>query len=150
MGRSEGVTAVSEQENKAIVRRLVAEWQDGHRREVGEELIADDYVDRGAESGEAGAKAEILAWFDYIWQVFPDFSVQIKNQVAEGDLVATLKTFSGTQKAEFMGIAPTGNRVTFDVFELLRVRDGQVVEHWNVVDMAGMMEQLSAAPNPDG
>jgi predicted ester cyclase len=79
----------------------------------------------------------------------PDFSVQIKHQVAEGDKVATLKTFSGTHEGEFMGIPPTGSRVSFDVFDLLRVRDGKVVEHWNVVDMAGLLQQLGAMPHPN-
>jgi predicted ester cyclase len=82
-----------------------------------------------------------------MWQAFPDFSVKIKLQIAEGDMVATLKTFSGTHKGEFMGIAPTGEHVAFDVFDMLRVRDGRVVEHWNVEDSAGLMKQLgSPAP----
>ena len=62
-----------------------------------------------------------------LWQAFPDFSVDIKLQIAEGDMVATLKTFSGTHEGEFMGIPPTGKRVAFDVFDMLRVRDGRVV-----------------------
>ena len=60
----------------------------------------------------------------------PDFSVQIKHRVAEGDKVATLKIFSGTHEGEFMGIPPTGSRVSFDVFDLLCIRDGKMVEHW--------------------
>jgi steroid delta-isomerase-like uncharacterized protein len=137
------------EENKTIVRRLVEEWQDGQRREVAEELIGDDFVDRTAGPGEAGTKEEAIQWFDYVWQALPDFSVQIKHQIAEGDKVATLKTFSGTHQGEFMGIPPTGSRVSFDVFDLLRVRDGKVVEHWNVVDMAGLLQQLGAMPHPN-
>lgn len=35
--------------------------------------------------------------------------------------------------------APSSRRVAFDVFDLVRLRDGKVVEHWNVVDIADLM-----------
>lgn len=65
-------------------------------------------------------------------------------------MVATLKTFSGTHKGELMGVPPTGKHVAFDVSDILRLRDGKVVEHWNVVDIAGLMQQLGAMPAPSG
>ena len=133
------------EENKAIVRRLVEEFQSGHKFEVGQELVADDFIDRTPGEGETGNKDDGLQFFQYMWEVFPDFSVEIKEQIAEGDRVATLKTFSGTHEGEFFGIPPTGNHVAFDVFDMLRIRDGKVVEHWNVVDMAGLMQQLSGS-----
>ncbi len=83
--------------NKAVVRRLVEERQNGRRVEV-----------------------------------------------AEGDKVATLKTFSGTHEGELMGLPPIRRRVAFDIFDLLRIRDGKVVEHWGVYDIAGLMQQLGA------
>ena len=132
---------MSPDENKALVRRLVEGWQAGHQPDVAREILADDIVDRTGPV-EYGAKEAGIGWFAYMWQAFPDFSVRIKLQIAEGDLVATLKTFSGTHKGEFMGIPPTGKHVAFDVFDMLRVRDGQVVEHWNVEDLSGLMKQL--------
>ena len=108
---------------------------------------ADDFIDRTPGEGETGNKDDGLQFFQYMWEVFPDFSVEIKEQIAEGDRVATLKTFSGTHEGEFFGIPPTGNHVAFDVFDMLRIRDGKVVEHWNVVDMAGLMQQLTG---PEG
>ena len=134
---------VSEEENKALVRRLVEDWQAGHRPEVAREILADDFVDRTGPV-EYGAKEAGIGWFSYMWQAFPDFSVTIKLQIAEGDMVATLKTFSGTHEGEFMGIPPTGRHVAFDVFDMLRVRDGRVVEHWNVQDDAALMKQLGS------
>lgn len=138
---------MSEEENKALVRRLVEGWQAGHQPDVAREILADDFVDRSGPV-EHGAKEAGIGWFSYMWQAFPDFSVTIKLQIAEGDLVATLKTFSGTHEGEFMGIPPTGKHVAFDVFDMLRVRDGQLVEHWMVQDVAGLMKQLAATQPP--
>ena len=138
---------MSPDENKALVRRLVEGWQAGHQPDVAREILADDFVDRSGPV-EHGAKEAGIGWFSYMWQAFPDFSVTIKLQIAEGDLVATLKTFSGTHKGEFMGIPPTGKHVAFDVFDMLRARDGQVVEHWMVQDLSGLMKQLAATQPP--
>jgi hypothetical protein len=32
------------------------------------------------------------------------------------------------------------------VIDIVRFRDGQLVEHWNVVDVLGLMQQLGALP----
>ena len=63
--------------------------------------------------------------------------------------MATLKTFSGTHEGEFMGFPPTGKRVAFDVFDLLRIRDGKVVEHWSVTNMAALIQQFGHAQPGD-
>jgi predicted ester cyclase len=45
-----------------------------------------------------------------------------------------------------MGIPPTERKVAFDVIDIVRVRDGLMVEHWNVVDAMALMTQLGAVP----
>jgi hypothetical protein len=52
------------EENKALVRRLVEGWQGGHRREVAEELLADDFADHSARPGEIATKEQGIQWFD--------------------------------------------------------------------------------------
>ena len=136
---------MSVQANKEVVRRLVEEWQGEHRREVGEELLADDFVDSARQTGPDISKRQALDWWDATFRAFPDFSAQIKHMVGEGDLVATYKTFSGTHAGEFMGIPPTGRKLTFDAFDLMQVRDGRVVDHWVVLDVAAVMRQTAGA-----
>ena len=62
--------------------------------------------------------------------------------IAEGDRVMTYKTFTGTHTGEFQGIPPTGRPVRFDVMDIVRLEDGQIVEHWGLVDQLGLMRQL--------
>jgi predicted ester cyclase len=132
--------------NKAIVRRLVEEWQGGHRREVGDELLADDFVDSAHGTGPDTSKERALDWWDDTFRAFPDLSAEIRHIVAEGDLVATYKTFTGTHTGAFMGIPSTGRRATFDAFDLLRLREGKVVDHWVILDVAGLLRHLGVMP----
>lgn len=46
-----------------------------------------------------------------------------------------------------MGIPPTGKQIAYDVIDIVRHRDGKLVEHWNVVDAYGLMAQLGAIPS---
>jgi predicted ester cyclase len=49
-----------------------------------------------------------------------------------------------TQRAEFMGIAATGNAIDVSGCDYFRVEAGALIEHWGVMDAAGMMHQLTA------
>ena len=62
--------------------------------------------------------------------------------VAERDLVATYKTFTGTNSGGFFGMPPTGKRAKIRVMDFVRYADGKIAEHWNIVDMAGLTRQL--------
>jgi predicted ester cyclase len=43
---------------------------------------------------------------------------------------------------------PTGREVQIEVIDIVRVEGGQIVEHWNVVDRLGLLQQLGALPAP--
>jgi predicted ester cyclase len=75
---------------------------------------------------------------------FPDLRAEIVEQFANGEMVATRKTFHGTHKGEFLGVPPTGKHIAFRTVDLLRVSDGKMREHWNVVDVTSIVGQLQA------
>ena len=77
---------------------------------------------------------------------FPDHDAVVHDQLVDGDKVITRKTFTGTHGGEFLGVPPTGRRVTIGVIDIVRVDDGKIVEHWNVVDLLGALQQMGAAP----
>jgi predicted ester cyclase len=79
---------------------------------------------------------------------FPDFKATINDIIAEGDKVVIRMTWNGTHRGEFMGIPPTGKRVSFGVFDILRIAGGKFVEHWGQMDSMLMMQQLGVIPAP--
>lgn len=69
-----------------------------------------------------------------------------KNQVAEGDLVATYAVWSAVNSGNFNGIPATGKRVEMEIFILDTIRDGKIVEHRGHFDIMGLLTQLGAIP----
>lgn len=74
-----------------------------------------------------------------------DLHVTYVNEVVEGNKAVRHITTEGTHVGEFLGVAPTHRRVTFDVVDIIRFDDaGQMVEHWSVVDLFSLPQQLNA------
>jgi predicted ester cyclase len=57
-------------------------------------------------------------------------------------------TNQGTHEGDFLGIAPTGKRVSFSGIVILRVVDGKIVERWAQLDNLSLLQQLGAIPAP--
>jgi steroid delta-isomerase-like uncharacterized protein len=140
---------MSIEENKALMRRFYEEISKGNLTVV-DELIADNLVDHSPFApGQVPGRQGTLELFTMIRTAFPDLRITAEDMVAEGDKVVCRGTFSGTHKGEFMGIAPTGKQISVGVIEIMRIVGGKMVEHWNVVDNLGMMQQLGVVPPPE-
>ncbi len=81
-------------------------------------------------------------------RAFPDFEDTVELQISEGDMVATRFTSSGTHKGEFMGVAPTGQRIEWRGIEIARLEDGKIAENWVSWDRLGVLEQLGGVASP--
>jgi predicted SnoaL-like aldol condensation-catalyzing enzyme len=137
---------VNDQSAKQLVRRFVEDVQGGGRLELLDRYIAPDFTDHDPLPGFTPDRDGVRQLFGALRAAFPDLQVAIHDQVAEGDRVATRKSFTGTHGGEFMGMAPTGNPINFEVIDILRVSDGRITDHWLVGDMLALMQQLAAAP----
>jgi steroid delta-isomerase-like uncharacterized protein len=140
---------MSTEQNKALVRQMVEEVFNRGNIILADTFLAPDFVEReelppGVPRDREGVK-QLTAMFR---GAFPDFKVTIDDLIAEGDKVVIRATWNGTQKGEFMGIPPTGKRVSFGVIDIIRMAGGKAVEHWGQMDSMGMMQQLGVAPAP--
>ena len=60
----------------------------------------------------------------------------------DGDVAWARNVATGTNDGSFMGHPPTGRPMRIDVIDVVRVRDGRIVEHWGVPDRLGVLRQL--------
>ena len=138
---------MSVEQNKALFRRFVEEVFNKGNVNTIDELLASDFAEReelppGMPRDREGVK-QLTRMFR---TAFPDFNVSIDDMIAEGDKIVARTTWNGTQKGEFMGIPPSGKRVSFDVIDIIRISEGKGVEHWGVMDSSAMMQQLGVIP----
>ena len=68
--------------------------------------------------------------------------------VAENDLVAYQVIIKGTHKDQFMGIAPTGNKIEIVDTSIKKIKNGKLAESWGTIDSLGLMQQLGIIKKP--
>ena len=125
--------------NKALVRHFFAAVENRDFR-VFDEIVAEDYDDHLA--GQTPGRETLKRYFTGLHAAFADLKLPIANLVAEGDLVAVLNSVQGTHKGDFAGIKAKGNHVDARAFQLYRIANGQLAEHWEVADFMTLMNQL--------
>ena len=133
--------------NEELVRRIPTEIFDEERLDLVDELFADDFVGQvppvpGELHGPAGFKELVLAFRTG----FPDLAHPEIHLVGQGDTVVARLTGTGTHEGEFMGIEPTGDRMTVTAMEMYQLEDGEIGNAWLNVDMLGLLQQLGAGP----
>lgn len=154
-GRRRGfevVTGMEERDqverNKAVIRRFVEEVQNGKDFGVYDELNDPEFVNLSSPPGVPADREGGKVFLQAFAQAYPDATFTIDDMIAEGDKVVTKKTMSGTNAGEFAGVPATGRRVTFQYVDIMRVRDGRIVEHWNILDQFSWLNQLGVLPAP--
>jgi predicted ester cyclase len=140
---------MSVEQNKAISRRVPVEVFEQGRVAVVDEIFAPDFTEHGTPppgipAGREGIKAIASA----LRKGFPDIKYKIDHQIAEGDIVASHVTVSGTHKGEIFGMAATGKQATWSEAHFVKLVNGKIVEHWGVMDQLGMLRQLGLATTP--
>ncbi|SRR6266487_311111 len=73
---------------------------------------------------------------------FPDLRHTIEDMIAKGDKVVIRATMHGTHGGEYLGIPPTGKRVTSESIHIVRLASGKFREHWAIG--SGLRQQLTA------
>ena len=96
--------------------------------------------DSGPEAAKGFVTAARTSW--------PDIQATVESQIAEGDLVTTRWTLSGTYQGGDPTLPDTaiGKRVTMTGMSINRFEGGKSVESWNEPDRLGMLQQLGVIP----
>lgn len=136
---------MSPKENKALVRQLIEAWHEGGVAELSR-FWAPDMVHHG-RGGETMPAASVAGEMGRFMSAFPDLRIEVDGMVAEDDMVATRLTVRCTHTGSYLGIAPTGKKVSCALMGQLRIRDGRIVEHWGVADGLHLLQQLGLLPD---
>ncbi len=137
------------EENKALLQQFV-DGMNAKDLSVIDRIVDADFVehDPGPGQGKGKGPEGLKRMMQMFYTGFPDLKVTVKQMIGEGDLVAGAMTTEGTQTGVFMGIPGSDKKVSFSEMHMVRVASGKIVEHWGVIDVTAMMQQLDVIP-PD-
>lgn len=122
----------------AVHRRILELYPDvlAGRFDEALDLIAPDVVDhRGGTDGDHRGRAAWRAKWERISEGFHDVSATVEQNVADGDTSVNRYTLRGTHTA-------SGRSYEIGGMDMVRVRDGRIVEHWAFGDWGLMRHQL--------
>ena len=134
------------QDNSAIVRRFVDEVINQGKMGSAEEFVWEDVVEQVPLPGQGPGLEGLKDVLRGMRSAFPDIDFSIKEQVCEGDKVVSRFEWTGTHKAEFMGVPATGRQVRVWGVVIDRLEAGRIKNTRILMDALGLMMQLGALP----
>ncbi len=136
-------------DNEELFRIINIDGFSRNNTDIIDRYFATDFVEHqfGFEPPNADGVKKVMA---ELHNAFPDFSMTIEDLVSspDGNTVWGRMTARGTQKGQIGPVPPTGKRVEVTVVDIMRFKDGKIVEHWGVADRFAMMRQLGMKEPP--
>ncbi len=133
---------MSPEENKAIVSHWNEELWKGNQA-MYDKCVAPNCLFHGI-----GGQEEHKNFINGLRTAFPDVSLTLEDQLAEGEEVVIRWTMRGTHQGELWGTAPTGKPVTVTGITIQRLAEGKIVEEWTEADSLGLQQQIGAIRAP--
>jgi steroid delta-isomerase-like uncharacterized protein len=135
------------------IKSVLDEYQNAFNAHDEERLRA-CYTDDAVFTAPGGVRLEgpeeIVAWAMAWLNAFPDATATVDNEIIAGDWATLQQTFKGTHTETFVSgdgdIPATGKSVVGRAGEVIRVKDGKIVEDHLYFDNMELLTQLGLVP----
>lgn len=87
------------------------------------------------------AEDEKAVWRDAL-AAMPDLRHNVQEVVVGGDVEMARVVVTGTMTAGFAGVEGTGRSFRIDQAVITHLRDGKVIEAWEIADIAALRAQI--------
>lgn len=131
--------------NSEVVRRVYDEVLNEGRLEILDELAVPDHVEHNPFPQQSQGLEGLKQRASMVRAAFnPHFTIE--HLIADGDKVAVIWSNNGTHVGEWFGFAPTGKTVVTHGVDVHLLRDGRLIEHWDVVDVSDFLISVGVMP----
>lgn len=136
-------------DHKLVVRGFV-DHLFNKRVEQAVTFLAPNFVYRASGHPELKGPKEYAALYAHFFAHSPSLQLTVHDEVAEdtqgGGLVAIRYSWNTVHEKEFMGLPPTGRKLSVVCLALFRIENGKITELHVLDDYLGMIRQLGAIP----
>jgi len=136
------------QDNATIVRRFVDEVITQGQLDSAAQFVWEDVVEQVPFPGQGPGLEGLQDVLRSMRTGFPDIVFAIKEQIADGDKIASRFEWTGTRQGAFLGIPATGRHVVVWGFVVDRLEQGRIKETRILMDTLGLTMQLGAVSPP--
>ena len=128
--------------SSAVVVRWLAAGDAGDLDAFDDLLHPDAVIHAPAGLSTASAEEEKAVWRDAL-AAMPDIRHDVQEVVVDGDVEMARVVVTGTLTASFGGVEGTGRSFRIDQAVITHLRDGKVIEAWEIADVAALRAQVA-------
>jgi len=128
---------------KDQVRRFYEVLWDAHDRSAIPSVLHEDFAFRGSLGQVTRGHVGFSDYVDRVHQALGEYRCIIEELVSEGDKVFARMMFTGIHRDEFMGCAPTGQRVSWHGCALFTFSGDRIASIWVLGDLKNLEAQLA-------
>lgn len=112
------------------------------------QFVCEDVVEQVPLPGQGPGLEGLKDILRQMRAAFPDLDFSIKEQIAEGEKVASRFEWTGTHQQQFLGVPATGRPVRVWGVVIDRPEGGRIKDTRIIMDTLGLMMQLGVFPLP--
>ncbi len=113
-----------------------------------DEVVDQDAVDHDPAPDQKPGPEGFKDFFGVLLGAFPDLKLTPETVVCDDEHVCMAYTITGTHQGDFEGIPATGQPISVRGVEIVKFRDGKLIERWGSSDEMGIMKQLGMTIEP--
>src|SRR5215469_14758978 len=136
---------MSAKDNMATQERLANAVNNGRLDDL-DQVFAQSVVDHDPAPDQGPGPDGFKQFFSTLRGAFPDLHITPEHVDSTEDDIAVAYTITGTHQGDFLGVAPTGKRISARGMQIARFEDGKIVERWGSSDELGILKQLGVVP----
>ena len=133
---------MSRDEIAALMDRRRHDWNTRDAHALALDHSEDCVVESPWAGGNATGREAIERLYASLFHTFPDFKLEQRDLLIDGDRAALFAKNSGTDRGGFMGMDPSGRAVKVSIAFLYELRDGLIVSEHRIYDFTGMLIQI--------
>ena len=113
-----------------------------------EAIVAPEFKDHSPmiPEGTASNRDSLMKYLKMTKEGYPDLKFEVMHVAGVDDMVFVHYRFTGTNTGPFMGMPATNKKIDYTGVDLLKIKDGKAVEHWDYADNVTYMKQMGMMP----
>lgn len=128
--------------NKELVIRLIEEVQNRGNIDLCEEIFSPNFINHTPPRQIPNDVEGMRMIFSMTRDAFPDGKFTILDQISDESKVWTRKAFLGSFTEPYGTLPPNGNKIEYEIIDIIKIVQGKMVEHWNIINQLPLLKQL--------